>query len=1007
LTIPVGKGESASDKQTTPPVLLSEWRERILNGILRVTFVVWAVALMAGVYSVTQSHAWQERPLLALILVGSYLLAAVVIGIITFRREFSFKLRSSVILATVYALGAVGIVRSGYAGDGRLFLFTFIAMTAIFYDLRRSLFALALSMVTIVVAAWLWLAGIMTAPSVEAAQLTEPLIWVTGGVVFLLLSVAMLLTVTFLIRSLDRSIGDSRQERNFISAILETSGAMVVLFRPDGRIVRFNRACEQVTGYTFEEVQDEFVWDLFLTPGGVELTKAVFQQMQKGDEASTYESYWLTKEHERRLIAWSSTSLRDQAGEIEYIVSTGIDITVHQEAEAERERLLAAEHEQRLLAETLAEITLALTSQTSPTAVLDEILQRARRVVPFKTANILLLEGDTLRSARWQGYDIFGGEEAIANFLQPLYAVPLEERIVKSQRPLVIQDTRREPLWIALEGMGWIRSQLIMPIVQQDRVLGLLRLDGNTPGEFSVEGAERLKPLVNAAAIALERARLLQETLRQAQRVQQILDSAQDGIVLLDSGYRVELANPAAQEYLALLTDGTNGQLVTKLAGQPLSKLIESPPDGMSRHELKVGKERRIFETAVHPLQTGSEAGGWVLVLREITEARKQQQYVQAQERLAMVGQLAAGIAHDFNNIMTVIILYAQMLLKLPQFTSGEDQRVATLFRQAKLAANLISQILDFSRQSVMERRPVNLVYFLKELIKMLKRTLPENISLDLIFEKEEYGVLVDLTRLQQAVMNLAVNARDAMPEGGTLTMELGHIALGADDKPPLPDMGAGEWAILAVSDTGTGIKAADLDHVFEPFYTTKEPGKGTGLGLAQVHGIVKQHGGFIDLTSIEGEGTMFKIFLPYHKLEDALEPTLEQEMAAAGGGETILVVEDDENTLEAVCEILKILNYHALPASNGAEALEIFEWRHEEIALVISDMVMPTMSGSKLYTKLREVKPDIKMVIITGYPFEEQDRALLSQGIVGWVQKPFVMEQIATVIQEALAPVD
>jgi CheY-like chemotaxis protein len=345
------------------------------------------------------------------------------------------------------------------------------------------------------------------------------------------------------------------------------------------------------------------------------------------------------------------------------------------------------------------------------------------------------------------------------------------------------------------------------------------------------------------------------------------------------------------------------------------------------------------------------------------------------------------------------------MLMKLPAFASGEDPRMATLFKQAKLAANLITQILDFSRQSVMERRPVNLVYFLKELIKMLKRTLPENITLDLIFEQDEYGVLVDLTRLQQAVMNLAVNARDAMPDGGTLTMELDHIVLGDDDKPPLPDMESGEWVMLAISDTGTGIKSEDMVRIFEPFFTTKAPGKGTGLGLSQVYGIVKQHGGFIDLVSVEGEGTAFKIYLPYHKLEDALEPALHEEVAAEGSGETILVVEDDENTLEAVCEILRTLNYHALPASNGARALEIFEQYQDEIALVISDMVMPTMSGSKLYTKLREMRADIKMVIISGYPFEEADRDLLSQGIVAWVQKPFVMEQIASAIREALVP--
>lgn len=995
--------ETANPMERSRPLTLPEWRERVLNGVLRATFIVWAVALLVGVYGVVQSNEWQERPLLALALVGSYVLIAIGMAVITFRRAFSFKLRSGIILVTVYALGVAGLARSGFAGDGRLFLFAFIAMTAIFYDLRLSLLAVLISILTIIATAWLWAVGVITVPATTPVQWSEPLAWVTGTIIFLLLSVAIVLSVSFLIRSLDRITSESRKEQNFISAILETSGAMIVLFDPDGRIMRFNRACEQVTGYTFEEVHERPVWDTFLTPGGIELTKTVFQQVKEGNESSTYESYWLTRNRQRRLIAWSTTALHDQTGDIEYIVSTGIDITVHQEAEAERERLLAAEHQQRLLAETLAEITLSLTSQTSPTAVLDEILQRAKRVVPFKTANIVLLENETLRIARWQGYDIFGGEDAIANFLQPLYAFPLESKIIETGQPAVIHDTRQEAQWLSLEGMGWIRSQLIMPIVLQERVLGLLRLDGNMPGEFSTDDVSRLKPLVNAAAIALERARLHQETMQQAQRVQQILDSSQDGILLLDSGFRVELANPAAQDYLAVLTDDAQGEPISKLAGHPLAKLLEPPPEGMMWHELAIGRERRIFEMAAHPLRPGGAIGGWVLVIREVTEARKQQQYVEAQERLAMVGQLAAGIAHDFNNIMTVIILYAQMLLKLPDFASGEDQRMATIFRQAKLAANLISQILDFSRQSVMERRPVNLVYFLKELIKMLKRTLPENIKLELHYEEGEYGVSVDLTRLQQAVMNLAVNARDAMPDGGTLKMELDCIALKEGDKRPIPDMETGEWVTLAVSDTGTGIHADDLSHIFEPFFTTKAPGQGTGLGLAQVYGIVKQHGGFIDLTSIVGEGTTFRIFLPAYQLEDMLEAAPEEDTIAEGRGQTILVVEDDEYTLEAICEILRTLNYQALPTSNGAEALQIFEQRHQEIDLVISDMVMPGMSGSKLYTHLRQIKPDIKMVIITGYPFEEEDRLLLSQGIVAWVQKPFVMEQIATAISAAL----
>ncbi len=982
------------------PSSLYEWRERVLDGVLRATFVVWVIAMIVGIYGTFQSHNWSDQPITLAAIALIYGLAAVAMGVITFRRGLSFGLRSGVILATVYLLGMFGLTTSGIAGDGRLYLLTFITLSAIFYDLRHSLLALGVSLLSIVVVRGVVYGGVFS--QLPDAPV-EILPWLISLLLFFLLSTAMVMAVAFLLRSLDRSLVESYQERNFVSAILETAGALVVLCDPDGRIVRFNRASEQVTGYTFDEVSGKYIWDIFLTPGGVDLTQLVFEQVKEGDLPSSYECHWLTKEGGRRLVAWSSTALRDQKGVIEYIVSTGIDITIHQQAEAERERLLAAEHEQRLLAETLAEITLALTSQTSPTAVLDEILRRVHRVVPFKTANIVLLENDMLRIARWQGYEIFGGLETIANFLHPLPAFPLEQDCVESRHSFVVHDTRQETRWISLEGTEWVRSQLIVPIVHQERVLGLLRLDGNTPGEFSIEDVNRLQPLANAAAMALENARLHQETLRQAQQVQQILDTAQDGILLLNANYRIELANPAAQSYLQSLGGIGIGDTLSRLAGYSIGQLLEPLPDGVLANELTLPKEGRIFEAVGHPLFEDSDSAGSVLMLREITESRKQQQYTQAQERLAMVGQLAAGIAHDFNNIMTVIILYAQMLLKPSSTDVDVDPRMGIIFRQAKLAANLIAQILDFSRQSTVERQPVNLVYFLKELIKMLKRTLPENIHLDLVFEEGEFGVGADLTRLQQAVMNLAVNARDAMPDGGTITMALDHVTVEDGGERPLPDMAPGNWVILSISDTGTGISAHDLSHVFEPFFTTKAPGKGTGLGLAQVYGIVKQHDGYINLTSAEGSGTTFTIYLPSLTLTDNLILEQEQTEISQGSGETVLVVEDDENTLEAVCEILRALNYQALSASDGEQALQLFEQYHNEIELVISDMVMPKMSGSQLYTHLREIEPDIKMVIITGYPFEEQDKAVLSQGIVAWVQKPFVLEQIATAIRQAL----
>ncbi|MCZ7673352.1 MAG: ATP-binding protein [Chloroflexi bacterium] len=266
----------------------------------------------------------------------------------------------------------------------------------------------------------------------------------------------------------------------------------------------------------------------------------------------------------------------------------------------------------------------------------------------------------------------------------------------------------------------------------------------------------------------------------------------------------VELANPAAQTYLSLLTNTTAGDPIKSLAGKPIRTVLHPRQRGLCGMNLPWPIRKKIFEVASNPFDT--EHGGWVLVLRDMTEARKQQQYSQAQERLAMIGQMAAGIAHDFNNIMTIIILYTQMGLKTDDLPENGRQRLGTVLAQSKLAANLISQILDFSRQSEMQRRPVQMLPFMKELSKLLRRTLPENIDLRFNFDEGNYIVNADLTRLQQMVMNLVVNARDAMPDGGPLHLELSQFEIAAGDPIPLPDMETGSWIKLQIIDEGSGI---------------------------------------------------------------------------------------------------------------------------------------------------------------------------------------------------------
>ncbi len=377
---------------------------------------------------------------------------------------------------------------------------------------------------------------------------------------------------------------------------------------------------------------------------------------------------------------------------------------------------------------------------------------------------------------------------------------------------------------------------------------------------------------------------------------------------------------------------------------------------------------------------------------------------MQAQERLAMVGQMAAGIAHDFNNIMTVIILYTQMLLKSPELPEDLIRRLNTIFDQSKLAANLISQILDFSRQSDMKRRPVHLLPFLKELTKMLKRTLPENINIRLDFDEGDYIINADLTRMQQVVMNLVVNARDAMPKGGDLRLDLAQLVLERDAPKPLPDMDAGEWIRLQVIDTGMGISVENKAHIFEPLFTTKERGQGTGLGLAQVYGIVKQHDGFVQVDSVLGQGSTFTVYLPVQRFGEFSDSVVAQTMIVGGQGEKILVVEDDEITRKAICAILETFNYDTSEASDADEAIRLFEFFADEIALVLSDMVMPSMNGDALLTQLQAKRADIRMIIITGYPFAEQDKMSLNEGIVDWVQKPFEVEELVKAIQAAIS---
>jgi two-component system cell cycle sensor histidine kinase/response regulator CckA len=523
-----------------------------------------------------------------------------------------------------------------------------------------------------------------------------------------------------------------------------------------------------------------------------------------------------------------------------------------------------------------------------------------------------------------------------------------------------------------------------------------------------------IRDIAKRVQVEEERELLLVQIRAQAQRVQQIVDTVPEGVLLLDADGRAVLANPVAEGDIAVLADAEVGDTLTHLGDRSLEELLTSPPSGRW-HEVKA--DERTFEIIARPMEPATrptadarllngdspEPGDWVLVINDVTREREIQRRVQQQERLAAVGQLAAGIAHDFNNIMATIVLYAQMTARTEGLPATVQERMTTINQQAQHATRLIQQILDFGRRAVLERQPLDLLPLLKEQVKLLKRTLPESIEIELAYGPDEYTINADPTRMQQMVTNLAVNARDAMPEGGSLRIGLERIRIEGRKAAPLPEMKAGEWVQVTVSDTGTGIPPDVLPHIYEPFFTTRAP-LGSGLGLSQVHGIVAQHEGHIDVETQLGQGTTFIIYLPALPIRQPEPSTLGTGRLIQGEGQTILVVEDSAAIRKALVESLQVLNYQAMEASNGQEALAVLEQHDEEIALVLSDVVMPEMGGIALLRSMRQNGLAMPVVMLTGHPLKKELENLRAQGMVAWLVKPPSLEQLAEVVAQALS---
>ena len=386
----------------------------------------------------------------------------------------------------------------------------------------------------------------------------------------------------------------------------------------------------------------------------------------------------------------------------------------------------------------------------------------------------------------------------------------------------------------------------------------------------------------------------------------------------------------------------------------------------------------------------------------EEEKAALQEQLRQSQ-KMEAIGQLAGGVAHDFNNLLTVIKGYSQLSLVDLKENDPLKPNIEEIKRAADRAADLTRQLLAFGRRQMMEMRVLDLNTLLRNLEKMLRRLIGEDISLITHFSKDLGKVKADPGQIEQVILNLVVNARDAMPNGGTLLIEIANVELDEAYAKKHTYVTPGRYVMLSVGDTGVGMAPEVRDRIFEPFFTTKEKGKGTGLGLSTVYGIVKQSGGNIWVYSEPGQGTTFKIYLP--RVDEPLNGLKENGLRGEvpGGNETVLIIEDEEAVRKVASRILKKRGYRVLEASRGDEAIRLYEESKEKIHLVLTDVVLPGMSGPQLIGKLRGIKDDFKVLYMSGYT----DDMVVLNGALGkganFIQKPFTFNLLSRKVREVL----
>lgn len=525
---------------------------------------------------------------------------------------------------------------------------------------------------------------------------------------------------------------------------------------------------------------------------------------------------------------------------------------------------------------------------------------------------------------------------------------------------------------------------------------------------------DNLNRLIPAVERALREASYLQEVKNAQEKIREqalFLNKAQDVIYAHDLDGHITYWNKSAHRLYGWKEPEVLGKNVIGLLYKQMSSQVSKAWESVftkgkwmgELHHIKKDQSRVIVESRWTLISDEANKPKSILVINtDITEKKQLETRFMRAQRMENIGALAGGIAHDLNNILSPILMAVQ-ILRQSRHEPKTDKMLNTIELSATRGAEIVKQILTFTRGKEGKRNVIQTKYLFKEIDQLISQTFPKSIQMKTTYPKNLWPIQADPTQLNQALLNLCVNARDAMPKGGLLEISAQNQTIQKEVTNFHPDAKEGSYVVLRISDTGNGIPEKYLDKIFEPFFTTKEFGKGTGLGLSTVRSIVQNHGGFITVRSKPGQNTTFEVYLPAHQVSDENPSIPSEEHLPRGNGELILVVDDEVFILDMLKHTLELFGYRVLTAKGGSKALEIYQRHASEIKGAIIDRYMPFMDGLETIRALQKINPDVKCIQISGAVENIEQEEQLPSAIISSIRKPYTTEKLLKSVQELI----